>query len=141
MVKIYQTVHLLTVSLTVKHFVPLDCWSESKMLWSKIQCWILMESIHFKTCTLAKAMMHKGVHVQIPFVRPCLSLFRISIRWQPDSGKPAWRRKLLLLHIPFICQKKLPGVIFYRFNAKNWQFTVYFAVITQKIGNLLCILS
>ena len=23
----------------------------------------------------------------------------------------------------------------------QWQFTVYFAVITQKIGNLLCILS
>ena len=35
----------------------------------------------------------------------------------------------------------LAGVNFYRFNAKNWQFTVYFAVITQKIGNLLCILS
>ena len=40
-----------------------------------------------------------------------------------------------------VCVKKLPGVNFYRFNAKNWQFTVYFAVITQKIGNLLCILS
>ena len=40
-----------------------------------------------------------------------------------------------------LCKKKLPGVNFYRFNAKNWQFTVYFAVITQKIGNLLCILS
>ena len=35
----------------------------------------------------------------------------------------------------------LAGVNFYRFNAKNWQFTVHFAVITQKIGNLLCILS
>ena len=40
-----------------------------------------------------------------------------------------------------VCVKKMPGVNFYRFNAKNWQFTVYFAVITQKIGNLLCILS
>ena len=38
-------------------------------------------------------------------------------------------------------KKKLPGVNFYRYNAKNWQFTVYFAVITQRIGNLLCILS
>ena len=35
----------------------------------------------------------------------------------------------------------LAGVNFYRFNAKNWQFTLYFAVITQEIGNLLCILS
>ena len=35
----------------------------------------------------------------------------------------------------------LAGVNFYRFNAKNWQFTVYFAIITQKIGNFLCILS
>ena len=35
----------------------------------------------------------------------------------------------------------LAGVNVYRFNAKNWQFTVYFAVITQKIGNFLCILS
>ena len=39
------------------------------------------------------------------------------------------------------CKFFLAGVNFYRFNAKNWQFTVYFAVITQKIGNFLCILS
>ena len=52
--------------------------------------------------------------------------------------------------IPDICHGRhghvrvnffLAGVNFYRFNAKNWQFTVYFAVITQKIGNFLCILS
>ena len=41
----------------------------------------------------------------------------------------------------YSCKFFLAGVNFYRFNAKNWQFTVYFAVITQKIGNLLCILS
>ena len=41
----------------------------------------------------------------------------------------------------FSCNFFLAGVNFYRFNAKNWQFTVYFAVITQKIGNFLCILS
>ena len=35
----------------------------------------------------------------------------------------------------------LASVNFFRFNAKIWQFTMYFAVITQKIGNLLCILS
>merc|ERR1712016_179751 len=40
-----------------------------------------------------------------------------------------------------LCKFFLAGVNFYRFNAKNWQFTVYFAVITQKIGNFLCILS
>ena len=39
------------------------------------------------------------------------------------------------------CKFFLGGVNFYRFNVKNWQFTVYFAVITQKIGNFLCILS
>ena len=39
------------------------------------------------------------------------------------------------------CKFFLAGVNFYRFHAKNWQFTVYFAVITQKIGNFLCILS
>ena len=39
------------------------------------------------------------------------------------------------------CKFFLAGVNFYRFKAKNWQFTVYFAVITQKIGNFLCILS
>ena len=52
--------------------------------------------------------------------------------------------------IPHICHRRhgrrpckffLAGANFYRFNAKNWQFTEYFAVITQKIGNLLCILS
>ena len=41
----------------------------------------------------------------------------------------------------FSCKFFLDGVNFYRFNAKNWQFTVYFDVITQKIGNFLCILS
>ena len=39
------------------------------------------------------------------------------------------------------CKFFLAGVNFYRFNTKNWQFSVYFAVRTQKIGNLLCILS
>ena len=43
-------------------------------------------------------------------------------------------------HRRCLCKKKLTSVNFYRFNAKNWQFTVYFAEITQKIGNLLCIL-
>ena len=48
-----------------------------------------------------------------------------------------------LSRVPRACSCKffLAGVNFCRFNAKNWQFTVYFAVITQKIGNLLCILS
>ena len=32
----------------------------------------------------------------------------------------------------YSCKFFLAGVNFYRFNAKNWQFTVYFAVITQK---------
>ena len=40
----------------------------------------------------------------------------------------------------YSCKFFLAGVNFFRFNAKIWQFTVYFAVITQKIGNLLCIL-
>ena len=39
------------------------------------------------------------------------------------------------------CKFFLAGVNFYRFNANNLQFTVYFAVITQKIGNFLCVLS
>ena len=39
----------------------------------------------------------------------------------------------------YSCQFFLAGVNFFRFNAKIWQFTVYFAVITQKIDNLLCI--
>ena len=51
--------------------------------------------------------------------------------------------------IPDICHEShensrvnfFAGENFYRFNAKNWQFTVYFAVITQKFGNFLCILS
>ena len=56
----------------------------------------------------------------------------------------------VVLFIPHIChepheyirvKKFWAGVNLFRFNAKIWQFTVYFAVITQKIGNLLCILS
>ena len=41
----------------------------------------------------------------------------------------------------YSCKFFLAGVNFFRFNAKFWQFTVGFAVITQKIGNLLCILG
>ena len=71
-----------------------------------------------------------------PFSSSCLRLCRI--------------RNVSVTSIPDICHGRhgrrpckffLTGVNFYRFNAKNWQFTVYFAVITQKIGNLLCILS
>ena len=45
-----------------------------------------------------------------------------------------------LSRIPRIypCKFFLAGVNFYKFNAKNWQFTVYFAVITHKTGNFLC---
>ena len=45
--------------------------------------------------------------------------------------------------IPDICHEphEHVRVNFYRFNAKNCQFAVYFAVITQKISNFLCILS
>ena len=33
-------------------------------------------------------------------------------------------------HHRHVCvKKKLPGVNFYRFNSKNWQFSVYFVVI------------
>ena len=34
----------------------------------------------------------------------------------------------------FSCKFFLAGVNFYRFNAKKWQFTVYFAVIMQKLA-------
>ena len=40
-----------------------------------------------------------------------------------------------------LCKKKLPGVIFYRFNAKNWHFrqilrekVAFFTDLTRKIG-------
>ena len=55
-----------------------------------------------------------------------------------------WKSRFFIPHIchePGSCKFFLAGVNFYRFNAINWQFTVYFAVITQKIGNFLCILS
>ena len=50
-------------------------------------------------------------------------------------------------NIPDICHERheyirvnffLVGVNFNRFNAKNWQFTVYFAVITQKLA-IFCV--
>ena len=59
--------------------------------------------------------------------------FCVSLElWKLETG--------VILHI---CHESHENsrVNFYRFNAKNWQFTVYFAVITQKNGNLLCILS
>ena len=66
---------------------------------------------------------------------PCI-YFSILLDWRADHtsylSREPWE---------FSCKFFLSGVNFYRFNAKNWQFTVYFAVITQKIGNLLCILS
>ena len=66
------------------------------------------------------------------------------INWNTQCAR-VWhcRHTSYLSQTPRIysCKFFLAGVNFYRFNAKNWQFTVYFAVITQKIGNLLCILS
>ena len=55
---------------------------------------------------------------------------------QPNSTPTSPTHTFYLSQTPqtVSVQKKLPGVNFYRFNAKNWQFTVYFAVITQKIG-------
>ena len=47
-----------------------------------------------------------------------------------------WQHTWYLSRSPRTCPCKffLAGVNFYRFNAKNWQFTVYFAVITQKLA-------
>ena len=82
-----------------------------------------------------------GVHFCLePFVSDlacalCLASLRV-LSW------PAWLWILSCWsHTWYLCKFFLAGVNFYRFNAKNWQFTVYFAVITQKIGNFLCILS
>ena len=67
------------------------------------------------------------------------------------DSQPHPNTKLILVPtIPHICHEPheyirvsffLAGVNFFRFHAKIWQFTVHFAVITQKIGNFLCILS
>ena len=69
---------------------------------------------------------------------------------QPNFSRSAIKKNMrqILNHTSYLswahergsCKFFVAGVNFYRFNAKNWQFTVYFAVITQKIGNLLCIL-
>ena len=65
--------------------------------------------------------------------------------WSQDSINPyslQWR-SFSFCSIPHIChrhhrwclcKKKLPGVNFYRFNVKNWQFTVYFVVIYAFFG-------
>ena len=64
----------------------------------------------------------------------------ISPTWIVGFSSPSHTWYLSREPREFSCKFFLAGVNFYRFNAKNWQFTVYFAVITQKIGNLLCIL-
>ena len=55
-----------------------------------------------------------------------------------------WQRQPFLLCLSYllfvtdttdsVCAKKMPGVIFYRYIAKNWQFTVYFVVIYGFFG-------
>ena len=85
-------------------------------------------------------------------------ILRVSTLDSISVNKYLAPKKSLVLFCPFACHWYIPdichrrhgrrpckiflaGVDFYRFNAKHWQFTVYFAVIAQKIGNFLCILS
>ena len=62
----------------------------------------------------------------------------LDVNFKGNAGHTSYLSRTPQL---YSCKFFLAGVIFYRFKAKNWQFTVYFAVITQKIGNFLCILS
>ena len=69
-----------------------------------------------------------------------------------NSSAIIWQKPITLISlkqqiIPHICHGRhgrrpckffWDGVNFYRFNAKNWQFTVYFAVITQKLA-IFCV--
>ena len=64
-----------------------------------------------------------------------------KIHTSPNCQFPTHTSYLSWKPREFSCKFFLAGVKFYRFNAKNWQFTVYVAVITQKIGNFQCILS
>ena len=64
-----------------------------------------------------------------------------SFCWLSSEASPSHTWYLSRTPQVYSCKFFLAGVNLYRFNAKNCQFTVYFAVITQTIGNFLCILS
>ena len=108
---------------------------------STFLCSIFQIDYRYQGCDL-----FKQVQVDIQMNRPrdaikahkCMSLNRHGDGPMLQSTIPHICHRH---HRRCLCKKKLPGVNFYRFNAKNWQFTVYFAIITQKMGNLLCILS
>ena len=102
-----------------------------------------------KQCTLA----HHNLPRQLRGVT--LSVFGIAswelgeqlkiseeVHWREEGEKESDHTSYLS-RTPRIysCKFFWADVNFYRFNANNWQFTVYFALKTQKIGSLLCILS
>ena len=73
----------------------------------------------------------------------------LNAKFQSAFLQSRFTSEHLISPIPDICHEPheyirvnffFASVNFYRFNVKNWRFTVYFAVITQKNGNFLCIL-
>ena len=123
-------------------------------IWILFRNLLMMIQFHGSSNRSFHALHTKFVLVTI-FPKFCNTLSELIILsysyLQPSMITPNWSLKHFnAVVIPDICHESreysrvnffLAGVKFYRFNAKNWQFTVYFAVITQKIGNFLCILS
>ena len=103
------------------------------------------EVIH-RVCSGAWGVVTPKTDVSISWkVTLCVPRLGAGRRTQVCSGRygQSAAHTSYLSRTPRTCPCKffLAGVNFYRFNTKNWQFSVYFAVRTQKIGNLLCILS
>ena len=117
-------------------------WIDFLFLWlsSGSSCFTEMK----ETCRFSRYTLNQPWDTETAvYTEPQISHVFFKIPKNIATAFFVWYHTWYLSRAPRACSCKifLAGVIFYIFNAKNWQFTVYFAVITQKIGNLLCILS
>ena len=89
-----------------------------------VTCWVLHSWLIF-VFSMVYVFVFDTVYGFV-FGMVCFCLFFWQAWWRDHTSYLSRKPR------EFSCNFFLAGVNFYRFNAKHWQFTVYFAVITQK---------
>ena len=118
-------------------------------LYRKLPRIFIVKTYHFYDTVIKMFMQTSGSfrpnlellpHWETPLPNRCVwtSLWRgtgiLGTGFKPGETTKEHTSYLSRMPRIYSCKNFLAGVNFYRFNAKNWQFTVYFAVITQKLA-------